>query len=329
MARQGQGTPRKPRNIWIQDRDLAILQSIGVARLLTTQAIEWLHFNTWRERFKKTSDTAEKERKKPIYHPQRRVYTRLAGLEHHGLIVRLSRTTSQGILMFRALPDAFGLTSAGADLLQTHCGVEQSELSTLPRRRYALQNMEHTVAIGQFYAAVRSERERIERTIDDWMGDHRLHLNYDRVDASGGDHEQTSVIPDATFTLDGQRYFVEIDRGTTALKTWTRKTFAYEAYRGSPQLQARYGVDTFKVLIVAPDAHRINRIATHIAVATQHATPAYLFLEESKVHPRIVRKSWRVFTHVRPRQQRVVNTTFQTADIELGACVLWENETDE
>jgi hypothetical protein len=328
MTRQRQISTRKARNIWIQERDLGILQSIGTARMLTALAIEWIHFKEWRARFKRTFEQARDEKKKHIYYPSTRVYTRLAGLEHHGLILRMSRTTSQGVLQFRALPDAFGLTDAGANLLYTHCSVEPSELSILERRQRALKNMEHTIAIGQFYAALHAERTYRNLTFEEWMGDHRLHLNYDQVHASGG-KEKTSVIPDATFTLDGHRYFVEIDRGTTALKTWALKTFAYEAYRNSPQLRDRYGIDTFKVLVVAPDAHRLNRIATQVAVATQRATAEYLFLEESMVRPTTIRKGWRVLTHVIPQQKRIVKSTVSTADIELGPHALWKNETDE
>jgi hypothetical protein len=149
------------------------------------------------------------------------------------------------------------------------------------------------------------------------------------VYAIGSDKEQTSVIPDATFTLDGQRYFVEIDRGTTALKTWTLKTFAYEAYRNSPQLRARYDVDTFTVLVIAPDVHRMKRIATQVAVATQRTTGGYLFLEESLAHPRTIRKGWRVLTHVTPRNKQVVNSTVSTAEIELGPRALWGYTTGE
>jgi hypothetical protein len=140
------------------------LRSIGAARLLTAQAIEWLHFETWRDRYKAFLQQAHDQ--KHIYHPQRRVYTRLAGLERYGLILRMSRTTSQGVLQFRALPDAFGLSATGADLLYARRGVELSELSILPRRQRALQNMEHSIAIGQFYAALRAERETLQLSIE-------------------------------------------------------------------------------------------------------------------------------------------------------------------
>jgi hypothetical protein len=59
---------------------------------------------------------------------------------------------------------------------------------------------------------------------------------------------EQAVLPDATFTLAEQRYFVEIDMGTTNLRSWGEKIRAYEAYRQSSRLQARYGVDTFMIL---------------------------------------------------------------------------------
>src|SRR5262249_12297114 len=117
MSRYGRDRTRKTRTIWVQPRDLEMLRSIGTARLLTAQALDWLHFNGWRDRYKEALAAARASNKSLIYYPARRLYTRLAGLEQHGLILRISRTTEQGILQFRALPDGFALTTAGAGLL--------------------------------------------------------------------------------------------------------------------------------------------------------------------------------------------------------------------
>jgi hypothetical protein len=61
--------------------------------------------------------------------------------------------------------------------------------------------------------------------------------------------------------LDGTRYFVEVDRGTRPLRSWIEKVQAYEAYRGSPQLAARYGAERFGVLVTASSPTRLIRIA--------------------------------------------------------------------
>jgi Replication-relaxation len=160
------------------------------------------------------------------------------------------------------------------------------------------------------------------------MGDHRLHYNYDRVFAIGGDGK-TGVIPDATCVIGDQRYFVEIDRGTRPLKTWATKTYAYEAYRNSEQLRARYGVDTFKVLIVTPNKTRLYRIATEVSTVTCCATKDYLFAQESIIHPMIIRKGWYILSSTTMRQKQVVKTTVSSADIQLKRCALWEHATDD
>ncbi len=89
--------------------------------------------------------------------------------------------------------------------------------------------------------------------------------------------QELPVLPDATFTLGGHRYFVEIDRGTTNLDSWAEKVKAYEAYRRSPKLQARYTTDSFTVLVVAPALNRLQRIAEEVMKVTRQPSRAYLF----------------------------------------------------
>jgi hypothetical protein len=148
MARHSQYTTRKARTIWVQPRDLEILLSIGTARMLTIQHVEWLHFASWRKRYVEATDLRKTDPKAPAYRPARQVHERLAGMEQHGLLSRATGTTDRGSSYFRRLPDVFSLTSAGADLLCAQLGVEPEELSVVERRIRAIQNLEHTIAIG-------------------------------------------------------------------------------------------------------------------------------------------------------------------------------------
>jgi hypothetical protein len=322
MARQSQASTRKAHNIWIQPRDLEMLLSIGTTRMLTTQMLEWLHFASWRDRYKERIKEAEITSKTAAYRPARQVHERLAGMEHYGLIMRSTRTADRGMTHFQRLPDVFALTHAGADLLCARLGVELRELSITERRARAIQNLEHSIAIGQFYAALRAELEHRKLALLGWRGDNWLHMSYDQVYAVG-QSGKTSIIPDATCVLGGQRLFIEIDRGTRPLKTWATKTYAYEAYRGSSQLRDRYDVGTFKVLIVAPTKTRMERIAAEIATVTRTVSSDYLFILESMVHPTTIRRNWNTIASTTLRKKQVVNKLIETSDIQLRRCDLW------
>jgi len=328
MRPSSPSSPHPPRAIWVQERDLAMLLSIGTARMLTVQMLEWLHFASWRTRYKQALEQARAHTNAPSYRPARQVHERLAGMARHGLLTRATRTNDRGATYFRRLPDMFTLTRAGAELLCARLGVAAEELAVVERRARAIQNVEHCIAIGQCYAALRAELEYRGRSLDDWMGDHRLQRSYDRLITAGG-KAMVSLIPDATCHIAGQRYFIEIDRGTRPLRSWVEKTYAYEAYRGSAQLRARYDTDTFKVLIVAPTTTRLARIAGEVATVNRGATPDYLFTQASMIHPTTIRRGWNVIDSATLRKRQVVNTVVETADIQLARCDLWENPADE
>src|SRR5215211_696251 len=118
-------------------------------------------------------------------------------------------------------------------------GFQMPMCSPKPARRCcvrsAIMSFEHSVAISTFYAALRCSLEFSGQQLLDWRADHQLARRdsmtggpgYDRV-AVPGVRQDLAVLPDATFTLAGHRYFVEVDRGTTNLASWTEKIRAYE-----------------------------------------------------------------------------------------------------
>jgi hypothetical protein len=308
----------------LQERDLAMLHSLAVARLLTAEALEWLHMPSWRVRYRAWAERAEKQT--PPYQPSSNLYRRLRGLCASRAIRRITRTVDSSQTTYYRLPDAFALTPAGVELLLTYNAVDSGRPLVAPRGR-AIQNLDHALTIGRLYAALRAELEYRGHELTAWRGDHLLaHGAYDRL-AVAGVREPLPVLPDATFVLDGMRYFVEVDRGTRPLRSWGEKVQAYEAYRGSPLLETRYDASDFQVVITAPTPQRLTRIAETIAQVTEEAHPAYRLLRADLIHPTTIRRGWQRIAEVTWTPRQVVDRVIQTPTVTLVEQPLWENPT--
>lgn len=314
----------KGQRIAIQERDLDLLHSLAEARLLTAECLEWLHFASWRARYRSWVERAATAAQP--YQPSSNLYRRLRGLCERQLIRRVTRAIDVGQEQFYRLPDAFALTPTGAELVAARRDVERSaQPRVLPKRR-AIQNLEHTLAIGRLYAALRAERSYRGRDLIGWQGDHTLARgNYDRIPVAHT-RELLPILPDATFTLDGERLFVELDRGTRPLRSWAGKLRAYAAYQGSRQLQARYATERFRVLIIAPTAVRLARIAEAIAQNDALHQDAYLLILAEHIHPTSIRRGWQRIAGVEWHQRRVVDRLVPMPTVTLAPQALWENE---
>jgi Replication-relaxation len=327
------------RPIQIQERDLDILYSLSVGRYLTAPAIEWLHYPGWRERYKRYLDRQQTDTSL-IYRPTNEVYRRLVAMRaaETPLVYRLTRATERARLAYERLADAYVLAEAGAALLCVRRGHELSHLWYEDPRKRSIKNFEHSVAIGSFYAALRSSVEFAHQQLTGWRGDHllarrdmeRAGPGYDRVRVSwvGKDGkikaDDVAILPDATFLLGETRYFVEIDQGTTNLESWAEKIRAYEAYRRSPKLQARYATDTFTVLVVAPTELRLKRIAEEVVKATKQPSPMYLFTTQDKIHPVRIRPNWRELVGVEWKTRKVVDRFVEIPDqLRFTSHALW------
>ncbi|MFV9505972.1 MAG: replication-relaxation family protein [Oscillochloridaceae bacterium umkhey_bin13] len=309
------GLPR----MHLQPRDVAMLASLSEARYLTACALEWLHFATWRTRYRAFAEQQASTR----YQASSNLYHRLAGLQAAGLVSRLGRSAESGTLSFRRQADAYALTAAGAEVLADQLGGEREGLWYETQRPKAIQNFAHRVAIGVCYAALRAELEYRQVGLSDWQGDHLLARGaYDRVPVPGR-HDPIPVLPDATCLLAGERCFLEIDRGTRPLRSWQEKTRAYESYRGHALLASRYATHDFRVLIVAPTAQRVQRIAEEIAKVTQAASPQYLLITEDRVHPTTIRRGWQGLTALAWTPRQVIDRVVLVPDVRLGGRVLW------
>jgi len=267
-------------------RDVAILQSLADVRFLAVQHLQWLH---WGERWR-AAERAARETETPNRRPKK-AYERVAGLAGQNLITPLRRSVDRAITEYRRLPYCYALSRAGAELLACHLGVPLDEFWYYERATRAAAGLEHSLAIGAFYAALRAELEYRGRQLQGWMGDHILCTDYDSVAVASVPHP-LPVIPDGTFVLDGIRYFVEIDRGTTRIEQWRKKALAYRAYGRDPRMQARYGATSCLVLVVAPSGARVTAIARMIASVHSGVAANYRFLVEERVHPFSIRRRW-------------------------------------
>ena len=325
-----------PPKIRLQARDLDMLHSLGIARYLSVQGLEWLHVPTWRARWEAHRQNGEAGKRG--YYPLPNLYRRLEGLRGGGYIVAVRRTVERATVVFSRLADVYALTEAGAELLaDQRPGVDLDSLIWEGQRPRALQNLEHTVSIASVYAALRAELEHFfagwaePLTLAGWTDDRRLaqagpegERRYDQVSSEGDD---LPVLPDATFTLSlgekQRRYFVEIDRGTRPIDSWREKARAYRAYRQTPQLLARYGVADFALLIVAPTTRRMERIAAQVVKVDPNQGLTCRYILSEKIHPTTIRESWQRVDSSTAQRRVVAGKPMDSISVLLAPAPLW------
>lgn len=323
-------------------RDLEMLFSLSQARYLTADALEWLHFPTWRTRW--TAWNEKHTAGDPArYLPSAQLYSRLRSMEALRLIYRLKRPTMLAVTTFRREPDLFFLGERGATLLANHWGLELETLhyGTPRERSYAL--LPHQAAVGRAYAALRSrieEKPGLEFT--DWRSEHDFQRDHDRINVfvpqgeDGSYHEQ-GIQPDGAFFIghEGGRalFFVEVERDQP-IRKWKRKVWAYEAYHGSAALRERFEHATFALLGVAETRTQQRNLlqATAEALVTLYpynverreaAMRRYEITTVERLHPATVGAGWLRLTAVRPVERRALGDRLRYgAEIETGEHVL-------
>lgn len=276
----------------LTQRDVDILQSLSQVRYLTVQHLQWLHWTArWREH-ERTAREAGAVNRRP-----KNAYARAAGLVAHGLLVAIQRTADRAVTSYKRLPLCLSLTQAGAEVLACERDLLIEQLWYDARAARSATTLEHSLGIGAFYAALRAELEYRGRRLEHWASDQVLCTDYDSVVVAGVGHA-LPIIPDGTFVLDGQRYFVEVDRGTTRLEQWRKKALAYDAYGRDPRLRERYGATDAIILVVSPPGKRLLAVARTIAQVHGGVTDRYRFLAEERVHPLSIRRRWQQIERV-------------------------------
>jgi hypothetical protein len=120
MTIEEQAQPAKRRHprgvgrpIRLQERDLEVLRSLSEGRYLTIPAIEWLHWPSWRERYKVY---LEKRKTDPAatFFPASDVYSRLVALRAGDapMVYRVVRAAERGSVIYARLPDVYVLAES-------------------------------------------------------------------------------------------------------------------------------------------------------------------------------------------------------------------------
>jgi hypothetical protein len=301
----------KTRRFYLTPRDVEMLASINIARYITPQALEWLHFPTWRDRWAAAQAAGTPE----AYRPAPHLYRRLSHLVDHEIVYRLRRPIERSRDTFGRAPDIYMLAALGARLLaENHEGTFIEDCYYTRKRERSFQNVEHGAMIGQVYAAIRSRFEAVQGLeLTDWQGEHLTAKDYDTVQAclrrSGGTFlwKKAGIQPDATCVFHGfdkgerisGRVFIEVDRGTRPTQTWADKIAAYDAYMGSGALMKRYGVNDFTLLVITTtEAQRMTLMQATAGVLGK-GSKRYLFAIEGDVHPDRLGASWRYIDTVK------------------------------
>src|SRR5215217_6934927 len=77
----------------IQARDLVMLRSLADARLLTAEALEWLHFPSWRTRYRRCIEQQDAPND-ARYQASSNLYRRLRGLCDGQYLQRITRVVA-------------------------------------------------------------------------------------------------------------------------------------------------------------------------------------------------------------------------------------------
>lgn len=313
--KKAQQVKRRPKALMVTERDLEMLTSLGVARYLTAQALEWLHFPKWEERYRAWQGRGNPNEP---YAVTGRLYERLKRMREvrPPLVHRIVRPVALAVDRFARQADSYVLAEAGADLVLEAGKLEAEACSYSTPRERSFQTLEHGTLIGTFYAAMRALLASVPGlSLEDWQGDHILAGQYDAVQVFGHKNPRRRdglwpVVPDAAFWIrhakGRQLCFLELDRGRT-VESWRAKLRAYHAYQASKALKERYGTDMFVVLCATTTATQRRRLIQATGEELRQASKHYQFMLIEDIHPFTVGDRYLVAGDVQPGPRVVRN----------------------
>lgn len=157
---------------------------------------------------------------------------------------------------------------AAARVIAARLDLDAGEIRSICRTGAdAPQYIEHTLAIVDFYLALRRATEKTvalaapEVSIETWLPEMLCRHEYKQRNTSG--HLQAQVFkPDAFMRLEAREqfwsYFVEIDRGHTSSGKFAEKLSFHKRYGESGLFREMYGLEsgTFRTLVVTTGERR-------------------------------------------------------------------------
>ena len=180
-----------------------------------------------------------------------RANARLLTLSRAGLLRRFFIGTIVG-----GRKAVYSLSPKGAALVDAPFrGIRRNPSATLSADAF----IEHQLRINEIHLALKHAAPSDVR-FKRWLGFHEPL-------AKGA-----SIIPDGYVEVETDREtqsaFVEVDRGTTPLKSWRAKTAAYLRYAIRGEFAKAFGQRHFRVLVVATSTRRLLSIRSAVAKLT-------------------------------------------------------------
>ena len=108
------------------------------------------------------------------------------------------------------------------------------------------------------------------------------------------------------------------------VRSWREKIRAYEAYAGSAELQARYGVKSFVLLTATMDEAQRQRLMTATAEIHGRACGRYLFTRMADIHPTTIGAAWQKIARVSATGQSHVGSHGTKVLVETLPYVLFD-----
>ena len=318
-------TKPTPKRLLLTDRDIEIFKSLSEARCLEVESVEWLHYPTWRERWEAAQQAGKKHK------PTTQAYIRLARFAELGLVQQIQRPVSRAVSRFGRDTHVYLLTRRGAEELARATNQPIEEIYYTRERGRAITHLEHMVAIGQFYAAIRVKLESMRLQLSGWQSDYVLSRQYDRVVArvqrgDGSIHQtRLPVLPDGAFWITTSKgrylFFLEVDRGRH-VSTWKEKIYAYEAYVRSKELKARYGVEDFILLALTTTGPQRKRLMEATAQINRNPGGRYLFGLLDDLHPTTIGGLWQKISTTALHRRSQAGRTREVIRVEAAPHVL-------
>lgn len=305
----------------LTERDIALFQSLAEGGYLTIEALEWLHY-PWRERWEAAQAA------KIAYIPSRPLYSRLKRMRAARLVHQIVRPVAQASVYYRRAPNIYVLVREGADVVADATGQDVHSIRIEDIQNRSFTTLAHATDIGTFYAAMRAKVRELGLGFAGWQTDQALARgNYDRIQvrvkATDGSakYQRLPVLPDGVFWITNKSgrylFFVEVDRGRH-VSTWREKIMAYEAYVGSKELKARYGVEDFILLTATTTDGQRQKLIEATAQINRDPGVRYLFTRIADLHPTTIGNAWLRIEQATPTTKAVAGRPFVHMTVETA-----------
>lgn len=225
----------------LTDRDCDILKTINDCRILRSQQLESLFFQS--------RSTAQ---------------YRLSRLFHHEFLERHFLSVVSGAPA--ASPALYSLGKRGAHVLISRFGYDRNQLRLLKQEAIGWHLLEHVLTINDVRVAIMLACQLQGIELVEWQDETVFRAQPDYVelaDKRGRKHKKP-VLPDGYFCLNTPkgkaRFFLEVDRGTEALSKVAPQLAVYEAYTSSGQYQERFQAKSLRILMVTTTPKRLHNL---------------------------------------------------------------------